>query len=279
AAGNAAAPATDCAPLQHRRAVPGGNARIHPHAPAGRRGARSRPLHLRRHRSDRETLGRSPAPREHPMRSLSRHRLCRSEAIDRGRCRGRGVLVPRQRHVTEASPPAKVTQFAAALAGRDPWRPRGHRHPDGWLSLRPRAHGARADPMSKFIEALEQAERDRALRRSPDVAPVSAPVVIDDVPSAPAPVAELPDGARALDQHLVSLLKPTSFEAEQYRSLRHLIEHLHRTAELSVVAVSSPVSNDGKTTTAINIAGALAQDPQAAALLFHALLRLHPLPR
>src|SRR5262249_23287238 len=189
--GNATTPATDCAPLQHRRAVRAGDARVHPHAPACRRGARPRDLYPWRHRSDRETLGRNPAPGEHPVRSLSRRRVRRSEAIDRARCRKGGVRVPRRRHVTEASIPATVTQC--------------------WLSLRRRAHGARADPMSKFIEALEQAERDRALCQSPDVAPVSAPVAIDDVPLAPAPVAELPDGVRVLDQHLVSLLKPTSF--------------------------------------------------------------------
>jgi hypothetical protein len=54
----------------------------------------------------------------------------------------------------------------------------------------------------------------------------------------------------------VSLLAPTSFEAEQYRELRHTIEQLRRSTELSVIAVSSPVASDGKTTTAINLAGA-----------------------
>src|SRR5262249_33673866 len=133
--------------------------------------------------------------------------------------------------------------------------------------------------MSKFIEALEQAERDRALGQPREVAAVSTPVAVEDAPSEPAPIAEVPDGARVLDQHLVSLLKPTSFEAEQYRTLRHLIEHLHRTAGLSVVAVSSPVANDGKTTTAINLAGALAQDPQARVLLVDADLRRGDLAR
>src|SRR5437016_3100932 len=146
------------------------------------------------------------------------------------------------------------------------------------LSLRSRARGARsAGPMSKFVEALEHAARERTLGQSSDgsssAAPgAPAPAEVGASPD-PLPVTELPHGLLALDEHLVSLLKPTSFEAEQYRALRHLIEHLHRTTKLSVVAVSSPVANDGKTTTAINLAGALAQDPQARVLLLDADLR------
>src|SRR5262249_61194732 len=76
-----------------------------------------------------------------------------------------------------------------------------------------------------------------------------------------------------LDDHLVSLVAPSSFEAEQYRQLRHAIEQLQRSAKLSVVAVSSPLVADGKTTTAINLAGALAQAPNARILLIDADLR------
>src|SRR5205823_4070445 len=102
--------------------------------------------------------------------------------------------------------------------------------------------------MSKFVEALAQAERERALLQSSDAsslpAPAAAAVAEGDVAPELLPAAGLTDGSSALDEHLVSLLKPSSFEAEQYRALRHLVEHLHRTAELSVVAVSSPVAND-----------------------------------
>ena len=79
-------------------------------------------------------------------------------------------------------------------------------------------------------------------------------------------------GAR-VEEHLVSLLFPATFEAEQYRALRHVLEQ-HRTASgLAVVAVTSPVVGDGKTTTAINLAGALAQAPGARVLLIDADLR------
>jgi capsular exopolysaccharide synthesis family protein len=71
----------------------------------------------------------------------------------------------------------------------------------------------------------------------------------------------------------VSLVASTSFAAEQYRGLRHLVEQSHKSAQLSVLAVSSPMAGDGKTITAINLAGALAQAPEARVLLVDADLR------
>jgi capsular exopolysaccharide synthesis family protein len=76
-----------------------------------------------------------------------------------------------------------------------------------------------------------------------------------------------------IDGHLVSLVTPATFEAEQYRALRHTIEELHGASGLSIVAVSSPSVGDGKTTTAINLAGALAQSAHAKVLLIDADLR------
>jgi capsular exopolysaccharide synthesis family protein len=76
-----------------------------------------------------------------------------------------------------------------------------------------------------------------------------------------------------LDAHLVSLVTPATFEAEQYRALRHMIEELQRSSGLTVVAVSSPSVGDGKTTTAINLAGALAQSRDTRVLLIDADLR------
>ena len=132
--------------------------------------------------------------------------------------------------------------------------------------------------MSTFFEALERAEQERAVRfQAAPFAPTSAPEPA--VPeTAPDPglrsLPELPRGAaNGLEEHLVSLLAPTSFEAEQYRALRHLIEQLHKSTGLVVVAVSSPTVADGKTTTSINLAGALAQAPDARVLLIDADLR------
>jgi capsular exopolysaccharide synthesis family protein len=77
----------------------------------------------------------------------------------------------------------------------------------------------------------------------------------------------------ALDERLVSLVRPTSFEAEQYRVLRHFVETMRKDIQLHVVAVTSPGVGDGKTTTAINLAGALAQAPEARILLVDVDLR------
>jgi capsular exopolysaccharide synthesis family protein len=70
-----------------------------------------------------------------------------------------------------------------------------------------------------------------------------------------------------VEAQIVSLLDPASFEAEQYRVLRHVVETLRKGANLQVVAVTSPGVGDGKTTTAINLAGALAQSVSARVLL------------
>ena len=165
--------------------------------------------------------------------------------------------------------------------------------------------------MSTFFRALERAEHERALRQPPaPPAPVSEPTpgpvvaeavgatptgavgatptgavgstpTVVDAPRESHPFARPPrqtarradEGAGEVEGHLVSLLAPTSFGAEQYRALRHMIEQFRRSAELSIIAVSSPDVADGKTTTAINLAGTLAQAPDARVLLVDADLR------
>ena len=136
--------------------------------------------------------------------------------------------------------------------------------------------------MSKFYQALERAEQERTARqlerpqeavvldRSPGAPPILSP------PRRPThntngvsqptleSVAPSPD---TIEPHLVSLIAPETFEAEQYRALSYMIEQLHADAGLSVIAVSSPAIGDGKTTTAINLASALTQLPGARVLL------------
>ena len=167
--------------------------------------------------------------------------------------------------------------------------------------------------MSEFFRALGQAERDRALREQGksgrQAPPVEDPPAVEEpavddaaldveeehtpvaarvakatsaflrrptftIPrrEAPAPAPVDPD-VEGLDSHFVSLVTPATFEAEQYRALRHMIEEQHAASGMSVVAVSSPAIGDGKTTTAINLAGALAQCPGARVLLIEADLR------
>jgi len=142
--------------------------------------------------------------------------------------------------------------------------------------------------MSKFFEALERAETEQVLETpapsppptvdpSASAAPAAPAAEVPPTPSVrfPPPVREAraPTTERAVDRshrvgaHLVSLLDPRSFEAEQYRMLRHVVETLRKGAILHVVAVTSPGAGDGKTTTAINLAGALAQSADARVLL------------
>jgi protein-tyrosine kinase len=163
--------------------------------------------------------------------------------------------------------------------------------------------------MNKFFKALEQAERDRALREQVEHQQADLTTVVPNPPEAareelpraasPAPEGQLsipldtdrpagewfhprepgraPSSAAehpgGVEEHLVSLLTPNCFEAEQYRALRHILEQMHHGADLHTVAITSPAAGDGKTTTAINLAGALAQAPQPRVLLLEADLR------
>jgi protein-tyrosine kinase len=76
-----------------------------------------------------------------------------------------------------------------------------------------------------------------------------------------------------LGDHLVSFLAPASFEADQYRTLRHLVERLHHESGFHVLAVTSAAPGEGKTLTTLNLAGALGQSADARVLLIDADLR------
>src|SRR5438132_1300781 len=86
---------------------------------------------------------------------------------------------------------------------------------------------------------------------APRVVPASAPARQDEW--------------RQADEHLASLLDPSSWEADRYRILRQLVERKHATKRL--IALTSALAGDGKTTTAINLAGALSQAPDTRILL------------
>ena len=130
--------------------------------------------------------------------------------------------------------------------------------------------------MSKFFEALERAEREEAppmpatpAAELPPAAqlPPAPPTRLEPPVFGPPATATGLDRSNRVEEHLVSLLEPRSFEAEEYRVIRHAVETLRRGANLQVVAVTSPGVGDGKTTTAINLAGALAQSTDARVLL------------
>ena len=76
-----------------------------------------------------------------------------------------------------------------------------------------------------------------------------------------------------LDSRLVSFTHPGSFAAEQYQGLRLTIERLTKAEGPQVLAVTSPAAGEGKTLTAINLAGALAREGDGRVLLIDADLR------
>ena len=120
------------------------------------------------------------------------------------------------------------------------------------------------------FKALEQTKHDGNGRPRERTSRESSSTAVP----APGPAVDLPAAARGeIDEHLVSLVHPTSFASEQYRVLRHTVEQLHRIAGHSIFGIGSPSASDGKTTTAINLAGALGQAPEARVLLVEADLR------
>jgi capsular exopolysaccharide synthesis family protein len=138
--------------------------------------------------------------------------------------------------------------------------------------------------MNKVFKALQQAERDRALADQPreEARSVPARPPVAEQPRRPAGAPAPPrqdaqpaavHGTDGVEPHLVSLLDPSSVACEQYRTLRYVVEQAHREEKVTVLAVSAPSSGDGKTTTAINLAGTLAQASGRRVLLVDADLR------
>jgi protein-tyrosine kinase len=134
--------------------------------------------------------------------------------------------------------------------------------------------------VSKIFQALERAERERDVHKwrggeeqglspstggQPTKRQRQRDVEFDQLPTA--------ETLGSMDPHLVGLLAPTTLEAEQYRTICHRLEQLTKETGLSVLAVSSPTVGDGKTTTAINLAGTLAQFPETKVLLVDLDLR------
>lgn len=76
-----------------------------------------------------------------------------------------------------------------------------------------------------------------------------------------------------VDERLVVLHRRASLEVEQYNALRYTLEGAGGGEAHRVVAVTSPAVGDGKTTTAINLAGVLAHRADARVLLVDADLR------
>lgn len=104
---------------------------------------------------------------------------------------------------------------------------------------------------------------------------IAKPVDLRVTAAHPAPTrpAESGEARLHLEEHLASLLSPNSFETDQYRVLRHFLEHARLEKGQSVLALTSPAAGDGKTTTAINLAATLAQSRGTRVLLVDTDLR------
>lgn len=76
-----------------------------------------------------------------------------------------------------------------------------------------------------------------------------------------------------LNPLLVNLVRPGSADAQRYQRLRLAVENIPRRAGGVVVAIASPSSGEGKTLTAMNLAGALAQNPACKVALIELDLR------
>src|SRR5207245_9205048 len=70
-----------------------------------------------------------------------------------------------------------------------------------------------------------------------------------------------------IDEHLVSLFAPNAYEAEQYRTIAHTIELMHKDCGLQVLAGTSATHGDGERAAVLNFAGALAPSPEARVLV------------
>lgn len=117
--------------------------------------------------------------------------------------------------------------------------------------------------MGKVYDALRRAEEQRTKQSDP-----GAETQVAWAPGTPAPVERASTLKRWAARHRphysedggtvnkrrISLLQPDSFAAEQFRTLRARIDSLAAERPLRVVAVTSALSGEGKTVSAVNLA-------------------------
>ncbi len=98
--------------------------------------------------------------------------------------------------------------------------------------------------------------------------PLAKPLTSSNAPQIDLTQHQMPDAA--LDRRLALVIDPDSERSASFRVLRH---HLLELGRPQVVIVSSPRAGDGKTTTAINLALALAECGRAKTLLVETHVR------
>ena len=141
--------------------------------------------------------------------------------------------------------------------------------------------------MAKVYEALRRAEEERKRRAGDEVSPL-APLDVPPAPAAPrAPEQREPlwrrfglrlrerarDSAAEVNKRRISMLQPDSYVAEQFRALRGRIDALSAQRPIRVLAVSSPLAGEGKTTAAINLSAVTAMSVGRRVLLIDCDMR------
>lgn len=140
--------------------------------------------------------------------------------------------------------------------------------------------------MAKIYDAMRRAEEERR-RLASLAAPPEAEGLWEDS-SAVAPVrTSAPfwkrwlqsrpnkpnDDANDMNKRRISLLKPDSFVAEQFRTLRGRIDSVAAHRPITTIAVTSANSNEGKSTASINLASVTAMSLGRKVLLIDCDLR------
>jgi capsular exopolysaccharide synthesis family protein len=122
--------------------------------------------------------------------------------------------------------------------------------------------------MAKIYDALRRGEEERKRRSG---APSTAPTTpLDFEPARPQPrvhekrpplwkrllasASGRAEPGADFNKRRISLLQPDSYVAEQFRSLRGRIDAIATQRPVRTLAVTSPLSGEGKTTAAINLA-------------------------
>jgi len=134
------------------------------------------------------------------------------------------------------------------------------------------SHPASAETKRSVLFSFPSLQEPEARDHKPPESRPASPEAKKSIPYS-FPSLHEPEARDHIDAHCVSLLQPATFEAEQYRTLRYMVERAHQNGNLRVVALSSPSSGDGKTITALNLAGALAQARDVRILLIDGDLR------
>jgi len=119
--------------------------------------------------------------------------------------------------------------------------------------------------MGKMHDALMKAQH----ARPHDAADVPAQ---DGAATADRPTAAAMAGAfrSDLDPHLVNLTDPDGFHSNQYRILARNLRSVGETRAAAVVVMTSAVPGEGKSLSAVNLACALAENPQSKVALVDA---------